>query len=206
MVSTSFLGVLTKFRALTWLQRQTFSSLQPKLSMNTVYFRHQTEEKQFQINFRYVNEGFGIDRKFNLLRNENEKVDVCLERIRTNVEKEFTKRMKKHKKKPKKGKETDDQLCNEEPQDSTLVSVKMVRNGVPINELNLLEIASSADDVELHILDEPFVVAFNVPWISSITLPSSILATFYVYPSQMEMQCSNSDETLFEWYRGKQVS
>ncbi|KAG4072368.1 hypothetical protein HA402_004300 [Bradysia odoriphaga] len=113
--------------------------------------------------------------------------------------------MKKHKKKQKKGKETDDQLCNEERQDSTLVSVKMVRNGVPINELNLLEIASSTDEVELYILDEPFAVTFNVPWISSIMLPSSILASCYVYPSQMDMQCCNSDETLFEWYRGKQI-
>lgn len=86
------------------------------------------------------------------------------------------------------------------------VSVKMVRNGVPVNDVNLLEISSSTDDVALYILDEPFAVAFNMPWISSITLPTSILANFYVYPSQIEMQCGNSDETSFVWYRGMEVN
>lgn len=87
--------------------------------MNTIYFRHQNEEKQFQINFRYINQGFGIDRIFNFIRSENEKVDVCLERIRTNVEKEFIKKIKKEKKKSsKKSAQLND---NEEQEKSQLV-------------------------------------------------------------------------------------
>lgn len=70
--------------------------------MNTIYFRHQNDEKQFLVNFRYINQGFGIDRVFNLMRSESEKIDVCLDRIRTNVEKEFGKKMRKQKKKAKK--------------------------------------------------------------------------------------------------------
>lgn len=81
----------------------------------------------------------------------------------------------------------------------------MVRNGNVIKELELLELSSIAGDLEFYILDEPFVVAYNVPWISSITLPSSILATCYVYPSKIEMQCSNTAETGFVWYKGKKV-
>lgn len=77
--------------------------------MNTIYFRYQNEEKQFQINFRYINQGFGIDRVFNFVRSESEKIDVCLARIQMNVEKEFLKKLKKQKKKAaKKGNEQED--------------------------------------------------------------------------------------------------
>lgn len=77
--------------------------------MNTIYFRHQNEEKQFQVNFRYINQGFGIDRVFNFVRKENEKIDVCLTRIQTNVEKEFLKKLRKQKKKAaKKGNDQED--------------------------------------------------------------------------------------------------
>lgn len=87
--------------------------------MNTIYFRHQNEEKQFQINFRYINKGYEIDRVFNFIRSENEKVDVCLERIRANVQKEFVKKFKKGKKKSaKKGTQPN---SDEEPEDSQLV-------------------------------------------------------------------------------------
>lgn len=82
----------------------------------------------------------------------------------------------------------------------------MVRNGDPVTELNLLELSSAGGEVEFFILDEPFSVAFNVPWISSITLPSSILATCYVYPSKIETQCSNVDETIFAWFKGRKVN
>lgn len=81
----------------------------------------------------------------------------------------------------------------------------MVRNGEVITGLHLLELSSIADDLEFYILDEPFTVTFNAPWISSIALPSSILATCYVYPSKLEMQCANPEETIFLWYKGKKV-
>lgn len=81
------------------LQIQTCRTLKPTfnpvLKMNTIYFRHQDETKQFLINFRYVNPGYGIDRVFNLMRSESERVDSCLERIRGNLEKEFVKKNRK---------------------------------------------------------------------------------------------------------------
>lgn len=235
MISTSFFGVLTKVRVVTSLQHRTFRSFNSILNMNTIYFRHQCEDKKFEINFRYVNEGFRIDKNFNFLRSETERVEDCLRRIGFNVEKEFGKKTKKNKKKPKKTKETDEeQPNNDKQQDSNSVirrhsvnhtvttlyphrlltnfiflfqvSVKMVRNGITLGEETLLEISSSTDDLELHILDEPFVVTFNEPFIESIKLPSSMLVGCYVYPSTIEMQCGNPDETKFEWYKSKQVN
>lgn len=97
-----FIGILTKQLRLVPCLQLSYRSYKQKFNMNTIYFRHQDAEKQFQINFRYVNRGFGIDRVFNFIRSENEKVNSCLERIRTNVEKEFAKKIKKQKKKSSK--------------------------------------------------------------------------------------------------------
>lgn len=86
------------------------------------------------------------------------------------------------------------------------MSIKIFRNGVPlVQEVNLMELSSGGDDVEVHILDEPFTITFNMPWITSITLPSSILATCYIYPSKIELQCANPNETTYVWYKGKKV-
>lgn len=100
-----FHSILTKFRTFRYPCLQAYRTYSTKVifDMNTVYFRHQNEEKQFQINFRYTNQGFGIDRVFNFVRSESEKIDTCLERIRTNVEKEFSKKCRKPKKKLIKG-------------------------------------------------------------------------------------------------------
>ncbi|KAJ6649851.1 2',5'-phosphodiesterase 12, partial [Pseudolycoriella hygida] len=83
------------------------------------------------------------------------------------------------------------------------VSIKLVRNGDLVKDFNLMELSSISNDLELFISDEPVAVAYNLPWISSITLPTSILATCYVYPSKIEMQCSNPAETTYVWYKGK---
>lgn len=103
--SMCLFGMLTKFRIVHPIIQQTqrYSNKNILFHMNTVYFRHQYAEKQFQINFRYTNRGFGIDRTFNFVRNEDEKIDICLERIRTNLQKEFSKKVRKLKPK-KKGK------------------------------------------------------------------------------------------------------
>lgn len=82
----------------------------------------------------------------------------------------------------------------------------MVRNGDLITQLELIDLLSMADGLEIHILDEPFIVAYNQPWISLVVLPASILATCYVYPSKIEMQCADPNETSFKWYKGQEVS
>lgn len=81
----------------------------------------------------------------------------------------------------------------------------MLRNGDLVKDVELLELSAIADDLELSIMDEPFAVAFNLPWISLVELPSSVLATCYVYPSKIELQCSNPKETIFKWYKGMKV-
>ncbi len=121
------IGILTKLKPLHISQLQPLKQIyrwyKQKLNMNTIYFRHQIADNQFLVHFRYINQGYGIDRIFNLMRSENEKVDVCLERIRANVEKEFVKKLKKQEKKKKKSTKKGDPLDDNEKRESSLVRV-----------------------------------------------------------------------------------
>lgn len=81
----------------------------------------------------------------------------------------------------------------------------MVRNGDVLTEPNLIEL-SSTDDLELVILNEPFAVVYNLPRISEVGLPSSILASYYVYPYLFKMLFCNRNETIFKWYKGEKVN
>lgn len=55
----------------------------------------------------------------------------------------------------------------------------------------------------LHLLKIPFAIRFNWPWINTLTLPTSILAGFYVYPSKLEIDNADRNASEFIWYRGK---
>jgi hypothetical protein len=71
------------------------------LAMNEAYFKVLEAEQKIAISFRFVQEvdTKRIDRVFNFSRDLNENVDVGLNRIRGNLEKEFVKKTKKKSKK-----------------------------------------------------------------------------------------------------------
>lgn len=68
--------------------------------MNEAYFKHMSEGK-LAITFRFVQDidAKRIDKVFNFVRDLNENVDLSLNRIRTNLEKELNKKLKKKSKK-----------------------------------------------------------------------------------------------------------
>ena len=66
--------------------------------MNQVYFKHDKADAKMLISFRYVKqvtETKKLDRNFNFVRSINESVDVALNRIRSNLQKEVTIKSKK---------------------------------------------------------------------------------------------------------------
>lgn len=74
--------------------------------MDIAYFRNHPEDGQMYINFHYKDEDTGLDRAFNLMRSVTEPVDICLDRIRVNIGKEYEKRNRKKKGKAAKNKTT----------------------------------------------------------------------------------------------------
>lgn len=69
------------------------------MNMDKVYFRHDPSSEDLHISFRYANPELNIDKEFNFCRKIDEKLEVTLNRIRGNIEKEFNKKLRKGKKK-----------------------------------------------------------------------------------------------------------
>lgn len=90
--------------------------------MNEAYFKHLEEEKKVSIHFRFIQdiENKKIDRVFNFVRDVDENIEVSLNRIKNNLEKELTKKMK-----PKRNKKN--QPAEEaQPEDTLQVSKTML--------------------------------------------------------------------------------
>lgn len=61
------------------------------------------------------------------------------------------------------------------------------------------------DDMEIIIMGHRFGVAYNLPWVNVITLPSSMLAGYLTYPTKLEMQCADLASTTFQWFVSAEV-
>lgn len=67
----------------------------------------------------------------------------------------------------------------------------------------LPKLEENPGEFQLLIQEDPFTVKFNNPWVNNVTLPVSILANFYLYPSKLEMDFSDLHSSEFIWYKGK---
>lgn len=78
-----------------------FENRNKVFEMNEAYFKHLQTEQKIAISFRFVSEfeGKKIDRIFNFSRDIEENIDITLNRIKSNVEKEFAKKTKRKSKK-----------------------------------------------------------------------------------------------------------
>lgn len=195
-----------------------FDNSNKVLDMNEAYFKHLADEQKIAISFRFVQDinSKKIDRIFNFVRDLNENVDVSLCRIKNNLEKEVSKKMKK---KAKKTQQPSDKEVEE------ILQVRLTRlargilhhpihfqiavelhdvNGIVTNKSfsDLLD-QFDGNDYFLKLQQIPFAVKFNWPWINTLTLPTSILAGFYVYPSKLEFDFADRHASDFVWFRGK---
>ncbi|XP_053677994.1 2',5'-phosphodiesterase 12 [Anopheles nili] len=189
------------------------SNFLPKQSfeMKTAYFKHVAGDEQCQISFHLIIEKFKIDKVFNFNRSLTESIDNSLERIRSNVEKEFSKKLNR-KKKVKKPSEVS--YCNEvdsnisqveavplqEPIDVTISTSNGKLSNITIAEL--LSTLNSLTEVYLTVLENKFQIAYNSPEVHALKLPSSVLADFFVYPSKFELHFATRECSEYKWYRG----
>lgn len=59
--------------------------------------------------------------------------------------------------------------------------------------------------LKLIIFEKTYMVKQNVPYISSISLPSSIMVGFPTYPSKFESLYTDKKRSIFNWYRNDAV-
>ncbi|XP_031627621.1 2',5'-phosphodiesterase 12 [Contarinia nasturtii] len=171
------------------------------VNMGVAHIRRSTADAaRFELVFRYQNPVVGIDRVFNLQRDVNESIRSTLTRIKTNVEKEHGKKLKKRKK-PKKGEAESETTPHSNPVEIELLMDKC-------ETTTWSEIFANVDEHEfkeskLKVCDQEFTVAYNYPYVQELTMPSTILVGFDCYPAIFKVEFTEREKCLFEWYRGK---
>lgn len=164
------------------------------------YIRHQSDSKNIEIVFHYVNSNTGVNRVFNFQRNIDEKIQTALARIRINVEKEFDKQSGGSKKKSKKRSAAS---SNETKSDDNEVDL-LIEKDESTTWKDLLTNASNNcfEGAVLKIFDQQYNVTFNYPFVSQISMPTVILVGYDCHPTRFEVIFAERDECLFEWHRG----
>lgn len=173
--------------------------------MDIAYFRHQPNNEQFELVFRYQNAALGIDRVFNFQRNITEAVETTLNRIRTNVEKEFKKKCGGKKKNPsKKNPSAGPSDQKSEPNSDILISFLHANktNQSPWSDLLTEAAQNGLSGSVLKVCDKEYSVTYNYPYIQHLTLPTVILVGFKCYPSKFEVCFTDRNSCTFDWYRG----
>lgn len=87
------------------------------------------------------------------------------------------------------------------------ISIQLQNRGELLSQKTFIELFANLKELDLTLLinDDPLKVMVNLPWVNQITLPSSILAGFIVYPAKLDLQFSSKDESDLIWYRGLDV-
>ncbi|XP_017065397.2 2',5'-phosphodiesterase 12 [Drosophila eugracilis] len=165
-----------------------FKSTFSPVKMDKVYFRNASDSTDLDIVFRFVNANLNINREFNLRRQMTEPIEAILARIQNNVQTKLAKSSKKSKK------------------PAPEIEVKLLKDN---NEGNFKEMtfgelfSKDFTGVKLQVLDTAYEVVFNPPWISSIKLPSCILAGFVIYPTNLQIQFGEREYSKGVWLKAK---
>lgn len=162
--------------------------------MNKAYFRHVNGEDNYDLSFIYADPALNVNRQFNFTRQSSENVGTLLGRITTNVEKILTK------KKIKKNKKTSENIL---PVEAVPVEVKLFQSGEEVAKEVICVNVFKENEVQLCVLDNKFKIIINAPTVTVLSLPSSILAGFPVYPNKIEGFFLNSELSKFQWYSAK---
>lgn len=182
---------LLNFKAINYCNRLLHRYI---FKMDKAYLRHLNDSEQFQITFHYANPELKVDRQFNFCRQLKEDVNTFLNRVSVNVEKVVNKKNKKKK------------SSQDADTNTTPINARLVLNGAEIDgdiicrEIFKLEFNSN---VILKVLEQEYNIVINSPWVDGVTLPSSILANFPVYPSKFETVFTEKDLSEFIWYKSE---
>lgn len=204
-MSAGILNRLTDLRRASYFlavrsnQQLRLTNTQPKylFSMNEAYLRYDRGDKSFQFSFRYTNADLNVDRQFNLSRSPDESIAKFLKRLDTNLDKILA---KKRKRKAKKNPSIEPEPVKEDYVESG--DIALLRNEDVIDlDVPCQTLFENPSQITLRVFGTPYKIKVNVPWITSMGLPGSILAGFPVYPADFEAVHTDKTISQFIWYR-----
>lgn len=163
--------------------------------MDKAYLRRLNDTEQFEFAFRYIDHDLKIDRQFNFNRRLTENIDAFLTRVTTNFEKVASKKLKKKKKKTGTPIEEEEEIKTDVRlfSDNNEVAKDSICNDVFVPGRHII----------LKLASTKYEIVINSPWIDSISLPTSMLATFPAYPSKFETVFTDKELSTFVWSKSK---
>ncbi|CAD1476443.1 unnamed protein product, partial [Heterotrigona itama] len=167
-----------------------------RLNANEVILHYEEGNDNFNMSFRYINPILNIDRQFNFRRHVDETINNFVQRICQNINSYITKRTYRKKK--------TDAVSLEDLKIDVENDIKFMRNHSALNgDLTCKSILKDLPDIKLVICDTEYILRQNVPFITKIELPSSILIDFPVYPSKFEGTNVDKLKSIVNWYRSE---
>lgn len=171
------------------------------VNMAVAHIRRHADAANIEIIFHYKNPEVGIDRVFNFQRSVTESINSSLQRIKTNVEKEYNKKNKKSKK-SKKGE------VESSTSDSVQIEVDLLTEKNATTTWS--DLLAHVDEHEfkgtkLRVFGQEFSVAYNYPYVSQLVMPTVILVDFDCYPAKFDVEFTDRKMCEFKWYKGLPV-
>lgn len=151
--------------------------------MDKAYVRRALDTNQFHLTFVYENSNQNARRQFNFCRQLSEPVSNFLGRVSANVEKVVNKKNKKKQ--------------NLEPQ--KINTILKLNNEKVDDTTECQQVFNQGGDLKLIIEDSSYKVVVDSPWIDAMSLPTSIMATYPLYPSKFEAFNTNKSLSKFVW-------
>lgn len=152
-----------------------------------------------------------IDRTFNFSRKVTENVDAFTGRVRSNLEKELTKKNKKKKVKPSKDAPLPDTPSvpvnpPEELKVGLMENLDTPLDNITVQELLDKVVTNTTQSYYMDILGQLYKIQLNAPWVTNLQMPSSILSGYLVYPNKLETLFCTKADLDFIWYRGEDAT
>ncbi|KAK1118077.1 hypothetical protein K0M31_015354 [Melipona bicolor] len=167
-----------------------------RLNANEAILLYEEGNGNFNMSFRYINPILNIDRQFNFQRHVDETINNFVQRICQNINSYITKRVCRKKK--------TDAVPLEDLKINVENDIKFMRDHSVLNgDLTCKSILEDSPDIKLVICDTEYILRQNVPFITKIELPSSILIDFPVYPSKFEGTNVDKLKSTFNWYKSE---
>ncbi|XP_003488973.2 2',5'-phosphodiesterase 12 [Bombus impatiens] len=196
------LRYLTPFLPTSTIQQQFLknsSRLVTQLNMNEAILFHEEGSKNFKMSFRYINPELNVDRQFNFQRHVDESINNFVQRINRNITVYLKEKIYRKLKKQNKCVTTIESLKSDFED-----NIKFLRNDSDLNgDLTCQTILNNSSDIKLVIFDKEYILRQNVPSITTLELPSSILIDFPVYPSKFEGTNIDKSKSIFNWYKNE---
>ncbi|XP_076763316.1 2',5'-phosphodiesterase 12 [Xylocopa sonorina] len=204
LIRNLHLRCLTSFLPAVNVNQQFFkrySQIVLQLKMNEAIVLHEEGSPKFEMFFRYINPKLNVDRQFNFVRQVDEPINNFLCRIDRNINIYLMKKIRRQKKK-----HSENNIPEELENNVDNNNIKFVKNRTVLNgDLTCKSILEDSSNVKLVIFDTEYELKHNIPYITKIELPSSILIGFPAYPSKFEGTNVDKTKSTFDWYRqGKQ--